>query len=105
VVRRQERTFSNLTRQGFTLADAARGLMLVHNFTIGFCIEEQTVVQAVAAGDERYALERRAEIIGPDAAPLAVEAGQVVFGDPAGRFAELIGLLLDTIAHMRTSRP
>jgi TetR/AcrR family transcriptional regulator, tetracycline repressor protein len=105
VVRRQERTFSNLTRQGFTLADAARGLMLVHNFTIGFCIEEQTVVQAVAAGDERYALERRAEIIGPDAAPLAVEAGQVVFGDPADRFAELIGLLLDTIAHMRTSRP
>jgi TetR/AcrR family transcriptional regulator, tetracycline repressor protein len=102
VVRRQERTFGNLTRQGFTLADAARGLMLVHNFTIGFCIEEQTVVQAAAAGDDRYSLDRRAEIIGPDAAPLAVEAGQVIFGDPGDRFAELIGLLLDAIGRMRT---
>jgi TetR/AcrR family transcriptional regulator, tetracycline repressor protein len=102
VVRRQERTFQNLTRQGFTLADAARGLLLVHHFTIGFCIEEQTARQAVAAGDERYSLARRAEIIGPDTAPLAVEAGQVIFGDPAGRFAELIGLLLDTVAQMRT---
>jgi hypothetical protein len=105
VVRRQERTFENLTRQGFTLADAARGLLLVHHFTIGSCIEEQTVRQAFAAGDDRYSLGRRAEIIGPDDAPLAVEAGQVIFGDPAGRFAELIGLLLDTIARMRGGPP
>jgi TetR/AcrR family transcriptional regulator, tetracycline repressor protein len=105
LVRRQERTFENLIGQGFTLADAARGLLLVHHFTIGFCIEEQTVRQVTAAGDDRYSLARRSDIIGPDAAPLAVEAGQVIFGDPAGRFAELIGLLLDTVAHMRTNRP
>ena len=100
LVRRQERTFENLTRQGFTLADAARGLLLVHQFTIGFCIEEQAARQATAAGDDRYSLAHRTEIIGPDAAPLAVEAGEVIFGDPAGRFAELIALLLDTIARM-----
>ena len=105
LVRRQEQTFENLIRQGFTLAGATRGLMLVHHFTIGFCIEEQTARQAAAAGDDRYSLTRRAEIIGPEAAPLAVEAGEVIFGDPAGRFAELIGLLLDTIARMRTNRP
>jgi hypothetical protein len=87
------------------LADAARGLLLVHHFTIGFCIEEQTARQAAAAGDDRYSVTRRAEITGPDVAPLAVEAGQVIFCDPAGRFAELIGLLLDTVARMRTDRP
>ena len=105
LVRRQEHTFENLIRQGFTLANATRGLLLVHHFTIGFCIEEQTARQAAAAGDDRYSLTRRAEIIDPDVAPLAVEAGQVIFGDPPGRFAELIGLLLDTIARMRTNRP
>ncbi len=54
VVRRQEVTFDTLVRQGFRLPDAARGLVLLHDFTIGFCVEEQAVNQAVAAGDERY---------------------------------------------------
>jgi len=101
VVRRQEVTFSSLVRQGFTLPDAVRGLLLLHNFTIGFCIEEQAVIQAIASGDERYSLARRAELIGPDSAPLAVEAGPVIFGDPETRFTELVGLLLETIARLR----
>jgi TetR/AcrR family transcriptional regulator, tetracycline repressor protein len=105
LVRRQERTFENLIRQGFTLEDATRGLLLVHHFTIGFCIEEQTGRQAAAAGDDRYSVAHRTEVIGSDAAPLAVEAGEVIFGDPAGRFSELIGLLLDTIARLRTDQP
>ncbi|HTS96135.1 MAG TPA: TetR/AcrR family transcriptional regulator C-terminal domain-containing protein [Streptosporangiaceae bacterium] len=101
VVRRQERTFEALTRQGFMLEDAVRGLVLLHDFTIGFCVEEQAVTQAVASGDDRYDLRRRAELIGADAAPLAVAAGQVIFGDPDARFAELLGLLLDAIARTR----
>ncbi len=101
VVRRQEVTFEALTRQGFTLGAAAMALVLLHDFTIGFCVEEQAVAQAIAVGDERYSLARRAETIGPQTAPLAVEAGQVIFGDPDTRFAELIDLLLDTIARMR----
>jgi TetR/AcrR family transcriptional regulator, tetracycline repressor protein len=101
VVRRQEVTFESLTRQGFTLTDAVRALVLLHDFTIGFCVEEQAVVQAIASGDERYSLDRRAELIGPQTAPLAVEAGQVIFGDPDTRFAGLVALLLDTVARMR----
>ena len=101
VVRRQEVTFSSLVRQGFTLPDAVRGLLLLHNFTIGFCVEEQAVIQAIASGDERYSLARRAELIGPESAPLAVEAGPVIFGDPDTRFTELVGLLLETIARLR----
>ena len=105
VVRLQEVTLANLTRQGFTLQDAVRALLLLHDFTIGFCVEEQAVVQAIASGDERYSLARRAEMIGTQAAPLAVEAGQVTFGDPGTRFAELTGLLLDTIARLRRPAP
>ena len=101
VVRRQEVTFGKLTRQGFTLPDAARGLLLLHYFTVGACVEEQAVIQAINAGDERYDLGRRAEMIGPDA-PMAVEAGEVIFGDPDTRFAELSSLVLDTIATLRS---
>ena len=99
VVRRQDYTLQNLISQGFALPDAVRGLLLINNFTIGFCVEEQAVRQVTASGDDRYL--RRAELIGPDTAPLAVEAGQVIFGEPDTRFAELTGLLLDTIGRLR----
>jgi TetR/AcrR family transcriptional regulator, tetracycline repressor protein len=78
--------------------------MLLHHFTIGFCIEEQAVAQALAAGDERYVPGRRAEIIGPENAPLTAGAGRVIFEDPGTRFAELTGLLLDTIARLRSAK-
>jgi TetR/AcrR family transcriptional regulator, tetracycline repressor protein len=102
VVRRQEGTFANLIGQGFSLPEATRALVLLHDFVIGFCVEEQTVIQAAAAGDERYSLARRAEMIGADAAPLAVEAGSVIFGEPDSRFAGLVELLLDTADRMRS---
>ena len=104
VVRRQEVTFGTLVRQGFTLPDATRGLVLLHDFTIGFCVEEQAVSQAIAGGDERYSLGRRAEMIGEANAPLAVEAGAVIFGEPDTRFTELVELLLDSVARMRSPR-
>jgi TetR/AcrR family transcriptional regulator, tetracycline repressor protein len=91
-----------LNRQGFSLPESARALVLLHDFVIGFCVEEQTVIQAAAAGDERYLLARRAEMIGPDTAPLAVEAGSVIFGEPDSRFAGLVELLLDTADRMRS---
>ena len=101
VVRRQEGTLRTLTGQGFTLPDAVRGLLLINNFTIGFCVEEQAVRQVTASGDDRYRYGRRAELIGPDTAPLAVAAGEVIFGDPDTRFGELTGLLLDTVGRLR----
>jgi TetR/AcrR family tetracycline transcriptional repressor len=102
VVRRREVTFENLIRQGFALEDAVRGLVLLHDFTIGFCVEEQAVAQVTASGDDSYSPDRRAELIGPEIAPLAVETGRVIFGDPDTRFTDLLGLLLETIARMRS---
>jgi AcrR family transcriptional regulator len=92
VVRRQEPVFANLVRQGFTVATAARGLTLIHYFTVGFCVEEQGAVDP----------DRRAEIVGADA-PLTAEAGPEIFGEPDARFTELTGMLLDTIARMNAS--
>jgi TetR/AcrR family transcriptional regulator, tetracycline repressor protein len=101
VIRRQESTFASLVRQGFSLRTAARSLLLLHYFAIGACVEEQATAQAITAGDDRYVLARRAEIIGPDA-PLAVEAGEVIFGEPDTRFMELAVLVLDTIGRLRS---
>src|SRR5579859_1718147 len=52
------------------------------------------------AADERYSPGRRAEMIGAENAPLAVEAGAVIFGDPDSRFTELVELVLDSVARM-----
>jgi hypothetical protein len=57
--------------------------------------------QAIASGDDRYSPGRRAELIGPETAPLAVEAGPVIFGELNTRFTELVGLLLGTVARLR----
>ena len=56
---------------------------------------------AVLMRPKRAWSSRRTELIGPDAAPLAVVAGQVIFGDPDTRFTEFVGLLLETVARMR----
>ena len=68
VVRRQEVTLGTLTSQGFTLPDAVRGLLLINNFTIGFCVEEQAVHQVTASGDDRYRSAGRADRPGRRAA-------------------------------------
>lgn len=101
VVRRQEGTFANLTRQGFSIRNATTALVLLHDFTIGFCVEEQTVRQVTAAGGDSYSPGRRAELVGAAEAPLTVAAGEVIFGDPDTRFDELIGVLLDAVAGLR----
>jgi TetR/AcrR family tetracycline transcriptional repressor len=103
VVRRQEITFEHLTREGLPLEVAVRGLVLIHYFAVGYCVEQQAIDQFSAAGDERYSPGRRAELVGPDTAPLAAEAGTIIFGDADERFAGLLGPLLDTIDRMRAS--
>jgi hypothetical protein len=40
-------------------------------------------------------------LIGPETASLAVEVGQVIFGEPGTRFNRAVGLLLDTVARLQ----
>jgi TetR/AcrR family transcriptional regulator, tetracycline repressor protein len=102
VLEAQERGLAKMTGEGFTLANVVRAYSLIYSFTIGFCIEEQSVAQAVAAGDERYSLDRRAERVDQQAHPLVVESGPEIFGDPDARFADLVAVIVDAASRMRT---
>lgn len=96
LLRIQERPLGRMIAQGFRLEDVVRGYSLVYNFTIGFCIEEQSVAQ----NRDAYALDARAERIGRGS-PLAVDAGRAIFADPDARFADLLAVLLDAVGRMR----
>lgn len=101
VLHRQEAGFARMTADGFALRDAVRAYTLVYDFTIGFCIEEQAVSQAVADGDERYSLPAREQRLADGAHPLVVASGPVLFGEPDARFADLVAVLVDAADRMR----
>lgn len=100
VLRAQERPLARVVAQGFTLDDVMRGFMLLNSFVIGFCVEEQAVLQATRAGDDRYTLDQRAARVGEDA-PHVRDAGPVIFGNADARFAELVEVLIAAIGRMR----
>lgn len=103
VLRMQEEPLARVVAQGFALDDVIRGFVLLHSFVVGFCVEEQAVVQTTADGDERYAPERRAERVG-DEAPLVRDAGAGIFGDSDARFADLVAVAIDAAGRMRRDR-
>ena len=94
VLRRAEPRLAAMTAQGFSVRGATRANVLLQNFVVGFCIEEQSVRQAQAAGDPRYSLESRDERVDRAAYPLIAEAGREIFGDDERRFGELVELIL-----------
>jgi TetR/AcrR family transcriptional regulator, tetracycline repressor protein len=96
LLRSQESGLAALTEQGFTVASAVRAYKLMHNFVVGFCIEEQA-----ATGDERYALDRRADRVGPDF-PHVIEAGEEIFGDQDQQFADLVAVIVAAAGRMRS---
>jgi TetR/AcrR family transcriptional regulator, tetracycline repressor protein len=100
VLQRQESVFDRMIENGFTVASAVRAFSLIYSFTIGFCIEEQSVSTATAAGDNRYSLEKRAERLDARQYPHVVESGAYIFADPDVRFKDLIDVLLDAVALM-----
>jgi AcrR family transcriptional regulator len=102
VLRRREPRLAALLRQGFTVRTAAKANVLLHHFVIGFCIEEQAVAQAKAAGDPRYSLEHRDARIDSAAHPLIAEAGREIFEDDDRRFGELVGLILVACERLRS---
>lgn len=97
----QESRFAVLVRAGFSPRDAARVYSLLYNFIIGYCIEEQAVAQAAAAGDDRYSLKSRTERVDAAEHPLTAETRVEIFGDPDERFADRVALILDTARRLR----
>jgi AcrR family transcriptional regulator len=103
VLEAQEQRLAQTVQQGFTVADVIRAYSLLYSFIIGFCIEEQAVAQAAAAGDDRYSLARRAERLNSRTHPLVLEAGPEIFGDPGTRFTDLVAVIIDATSRMRAS--
>lgn len=102
VVRRREPRLAAMMRQGFTVRAAAQANVLLHHFVIGFCIEEQAVIQARAAGDPRYSLRDRDARVDSAAYPLVAEAGRETVEDDDHRFAELVELILVACEALRS---
>jgi hypothetical protein len=101
VLEGQEVRIARMVQQGFTLAQVVRGSALLCNFTIGFCIKEQAVAQAVASGDDRYSLSRREQRLDRSTHPLAVGAGPEIFGHTERRFADMVALIVDATDRIR----
>jgi AcrR family transcriptional regulator len=104
LLERQETFLAALVAQGFTPAGAARAFALLYTFTVGFCIEEQAVAQAAAAGDARYSLDHRAQRFDAASHPLVLQAGETMFGNPDQHFADLLTLLIDAVDPQHTVR-
>jgi TetR/AcrR family transcriptional regulator, tetracycline repressor protein len=101
VLKNQEEGLAGMIGDGFTLAGAINAYALIYNFTVGFCIEEQSVAQAVREGDARFSLSAREERLDDGAHPLVVAAGPQIFGDQDARFDLLVAVLVDAAGRMR----
>jgi hypothetical protein len=94
-----EAALSKFTTAGFSLRDAACGLLAIYCYTVGFTIEEQAVYPRPGERNEQYDLAKRAERIDAERFPLALAAGEEGFS----RFDERFEQGLQTI--IRGLRP
>ena len=104
ILRRGEPRLARMVEQGFTVRAATQASVLLQNFVVGFCIEEQSVLQAKAAGDPRYSLQSRDERVDSAAYPLIAEAGRELFEEDERRFADLVELILVACDGLPTKR-
>ncbi|SEE68778.1 TetR/AcrR family transcriptional regulator C-terminal domain-containing protein [Streptomyces sp. Ag109_O5-10] len=88
----QEAYLRVMTEAGFTLAQAVRAGMVTNAYTIGFVIEEQSVVPLSGVRREGYDVEERARLMADF--PLAAEAGREIFDDYDRHFEEGLEIVI-----------
>lgn len=71
-----ESALRKFTDAGFSLPDAASGLMTIYSYVVGFTIEEQAVYPKPGERNAQYDVKRRAERIDPEKLPLALAVGE-----------------------------
>jgi TetR/AcrR family tetracycline transcriptional repressor len=81
-----EMALQKFVAAGFSLDDAASGLLTIYCYVVGFTIEERAVYPRPGELDEKYNLEKRAERIDSEKLPLALAAGQEAFSHFDERF-------------------
>ena len=99
VLASQEEGMRSWAAQGFTVADTVRAFTLTSSFVVGFCIEEQAVLQA--DGRQQYDPKARAERVGAAEHPLVAEAGESLFGDRDAQFASLVDVIVEAVGRFR----
>lgn len=99
----QESGLATMLAQGFDVRGAVMATSLVYDFTIGFTIEEQAVMQSRASGDERYSLEARERRVDAAHHPLTAQVGEELFADQDARFAELLAAAVMAAMSFRRS--
>jgi TetR/AcrR family tetracycline transcriptional repressor len=83
-----------LTEAAFSMREAVRGWMTLYSCVVGFCIEERAVHPGPGERDERYDVARRAQRIGRGRYPLALAAGEELFGAFDERFEHGLHLIV-----------
>jgi TetR/AcrR family tetracycline transcriptional repressor len=83
-----ESALCKFTAAGFSLADAASGLLTIYCYVVGFTIEEQVVYPRPGERSEQYDLDKRAERIDAAKFPLSLAAGKVALSGFEERFEQ-----------------
>lgn len=94
LLRHRETMLARWVGQGHSIEQVSDAFEIVTAYVVGFVIEEQERAQSSA---ERYDLQRRDEIVGPDH-PLSVASGHRIFSDPGERFAQQLDLIIPALA-------
>jgi AcrR family transcriptional regulator len=83
-----ESALRKFTEAGFSLPNAASGLLTLYCYTVGFTIEEQAVYPRPGKRSQQYDLRKRAERIDRERFPLALAVGEVAFTRFEERFEQ-----------------
>jgi TetR/AcrR family tetracycline transcriptional repressor len=89
-----EQALKRFTGAGFSLQDAVVALSTIYSYAIGFVIEEQAVYPQRGKRNPQYDLAKRAKRMDADKLPLAVTAGETLFGHYDERFGKGLQLIV-----------
>ena len=83
-----ESALRKFTGAGFSLQDAASGLMTIYSYAVGFTIEEQAVYPRPGERNAQYDVAKRAERIDSQKSPLALAVGEWALSGFSERFEQ-----------------
>jgi len=83
-----EMALQKFVAAGFSMKDAASGLLTIYCYVVGFTIEQQAVNPRRGVLDKKYDLKKRAKRIDSKKLPLALAAGQDAFSHFDERFEQ-----------------
>ena len=81
-----EAALAKFVAAGFSVKDAASGLLTIYCYVVGFTIEEQAVYPRPGELNKKYDLKKRAKRIDREKLPLALAVGQYAFSHFDERF-------------------